>query len=155
MKPVTAPGYFDRTVAPDAAAFCRSLGEISAFDWDGAAVLVEHCDAQVPRQRPANGLLTLGREIDVISELAGSPIGLSLNWGRSLLELRDPDRVAEGPGPMTPGAVPVLRADLTGAQRSASRLFATSASPCWSPAGLQTARRCSPEGHRRAVPRLC
>ncbi|MFG2824750.1 DUF4862 family protein [Kitasatospora sp. NPDC048365] len=89
----SAPGYGGHPLRPDAEAFRRSLTEIAALDWDGAALLVEHCDAPRPGRTPVKGFLTLRQEIDTVASLTGSGIGLSLNWGRSLLELRDPDRV--------------------------------------------------------------
>ena len=91
----SAPGYTDQTIRPDPRALAQSLADLAAMDWDGAAVLVEHCDALIPGQIPAKGFLTLAEEIDALSALPGAPIGLSLNWGRSLLELRDPARVTE------------------------------------------------------------
>jgi hypothetical protein len=70
----------------------KSLDELLALDWDGARLLLEHCDALVPEHPPAKGFLSLEQELAVLSEL---PIGLMINWGRSALELRDPDRVVE------------------------------------------------------------
>jgi len=90
-----APGFNDRTFIPNPQAFARSLQQVADLDWKGTAVIVEHCDAFVPNQAPAKGFLSLEQEIDVLKTLAGSPIGLSLNWGRSLIELRDPDRVVD------------------------------------------------------------
>jgi hypothetical protein len=90
-----APGFDKRTVMPEASAFRRSLDVAAALDWQGCAVMVEHCDAFVPGQPPAKGFLPLHEEIRVLRELAGSPVGLSLNWGRSMLEVRDADRVLE------------------------------------------------------------
>jgi hypothetical protein len=88
----SAPGFANRVLQPEAGAFARSLAEVAGLDWDGADVLVEHCDAFVPGQPPAKGFLRLEEEI---AALAGGPIGLSLNWGRSAIELRDGDRVIE------------------------------------------------------------
>jgi Domain of unknown function (DUF4862) len=88
----SAPGFGNRVLQPEAGAFARSLAEVASLDWDGAEVLVEHCDAFVPGQPPAKGFLSLEEEIEA---LAGGPIGLSLNWGRSAIELRDGDRVIE------------------------------------------------------------
>ncbi|MFE0463543.1 DUF4862 family protein [Kitasatospora sp. NPDC058965] len=90
----SAPGY-GGPLAGCPQALRASLAELAALDWDGAAVLLEHCDAAVPGQPPVKGFLTLDQELAVLAELAGSGLGLSLNWGRSLIELRDPDRVAE------------------------------------------------------------
>jgi len=69
-----------------------SLTEIAGWDWDGADLLVEHCDAAIEGQPAAKGFLSLAEEIDA---LRGLPVGLVINWGRSAIELRDPDRVVE------------------------------------------------------------
>lgn len=90
-----APGFDKRTVHPNADALARSLDEAAALDWDGCAVLLEHCDAFAEGRKPAKGFLNLADEIAVLQSLAGAPIGLSLNWGRSLIEVRDPARVID------------------------------------------------------------
>jgi len=82
-----------RAVA-DADALARSLEEISALDWSGARLVIEHCDAHVPGQIPEKGFLSLDGEIRAIRS-SGSDIGLWLNWGRSAIELRDADAVAD------------------------------------------------------------
>jgi Domain of unknown function (DUF4862) len=91
----SAPGFANRVVEPDAGAFTRSLNELADCEWDGAEVLVEHCDALVDGQTPAKGFLRIEDEIAALAEVDGSGFGLSVNWGRSLIELRDPVRVVE------------------------------------------------------------
>jgi uncharacterized protein DUF4862 len=86
----SAPGFGPREFPPQAEAFRRSLAELAALDWDGSALLVEHCDAFVEGQAPAKGFLTLAEEMDVLSTLDGA-VGLSLNWGRSVIEGRHAD----------------------------------------------------------------
>lgn len=71
-----------------------SLDELCAVDWDGADLLIEHCDAEIAGQTPEKGFLALEDEIAALRSCA-APVGLSLNWGRSAIELRDPDRVAD------------------------------------------------------------
>lgn len=61
--------------------------------WDDMALVVEHCDAAVPGQAAEKGFLTLEDEITAVDALPDT-VGLSINWGRSAIELRDPDRVA-------------------------------------------------------------
>jgi len=90
-----APGFDNRVVDGDANAFKRSLDEMSTMDWEGCSVMIEHCDAFLPGQKPAKGFLRLHDEIAVLKGLAGAPIGLSLNWGRSLIEVRDAERVMD------------------------------------------------------------
>lgn len=76
----------------DPGALAESLAELAGWDWDGANLLVEHCDAAIAGQPPAKGFLSLPDEIEA---LRGLPVGLVINWGRSAIELRDTDRVVE------------------------------------------------------------
>lgn len=78
----------------DAPSLAASLSEIAAWDWDGAELLIEHCDAQVPQHEPEKGFLALIDEISGI-QASGTDVGLALNWGRSVVELRDADRAVE------------------------------------------------------------
>ena len=80
----------------DAAAFARSLSELRSWDWEEARLAVEHCDAWVAGQAPEKGFMPLDAEITAVQDSlhTGSGetvIGVSLNWGRSAIEGRDPD----------------------------------------------------------------
>lgn len=75
-------------------AFAASLAEIASWEWDGAELVVEHCDAEVEGLKPEKGFLTLEEEIAAI-RASGADIGISLNWGRSAIEFRDADRAVE------------------------------------------------------------
>ncbi|WP_213765587.1 DUF4862 family protein [Caballeronia sp. dw_19] len=90
-----APGFSDRIYTAHADSFARSLDAVAGLDWDGCAVTVEHCDAYVEGQTPQKGFLTLDQELNVLNGLTGSPVGMSINWGRSLIEVRDPARVVD------------------------------------------------------------
>jgi hypothetical protein len=91
----SAPGFAHRELQPDAGAFTRSLADLAGLDWNGADVMVEHCDAFIPGQPPAKGFLRLSEEIAALATVPGSALGLSLNWGRSAIELRDPGLIIE------------------------------------------------------------
>lgn len=81
--------------APDPAsvdALARSLAEISAWDWSGAQLVIEHCDAYVAGDRGEKRFLTIDAEMTAI-EKAEAPVGMWINWGRSAIELRDADLV--------------------------------------------------------------
>ena len=78
----------------DVHSLASSLEEIANWNWDGASLAIEHCDAWVEGQQPEKGFLTIDQEIDAI-RLSEVDIGLFINWGRSAIELRDADRVAE------------------------------------------------------------
>lgn len=79
--------------ASSADLLAASLRELADWDWDGAQLVVEHCDAWMPSRPPAKGYLLLDDEIPAIAALRreGLPVGLSLNWGRSVIEARNAD----------------------------------------------------------------
>lgn len=83
-----------RAGAGDADALARSLNEVAGWDWHGAELMIEHCDAYVPGQAYEKGFLSVGDEIAAI-ERSGAPVGMWLNWGRSAIELRDADAVTD------------------------------------------------------------
>jgi hypothetical protein len=72
----------------------KSLAEISNWNWEGAEILIEHCDAFVAGQTPEKGFLSLEQEIAALKS-SGSNIGVLINWGRSAIEFRDANRVIE------------------------------------------------------------
>ena len=77
--------------------FARSLEEIGGWDWDGAEVIVEHCDAAVPGQPYQKGFLSIDEEVAAIAianRHLDRPIAASINWGRSVIEGRSPTIVA-------------------------------------------------------------
>lgn len=71
-------------------AFERSLHEILGWDLAGAEVLVEHCDALRPGRTPAKGFFPLDQELAVVRSFAlpSDVLGMSVNWGRSVIEGR-------------------------------------------------------------------
>lgn len=74
--------------------FADSLTDLRGRDWQGAKLLVEHCDAAVTGQPPDKGFLRIEDEALAVKLSSGAtPAGLGINWGRSALETRS----AEGP----------------------------------------------------------
>lgn len=80
------------------ASLTASLIEIGAWDWEGAALVVEHCDAAVDGRVSAKGYLPLKDEVNAVRAAnaalapasgAALPFGISLNWGRSVIEGQD------------------------------------------------------------------
>jgi hypothetical protein len=89
--------------------FAEALTDLRARDWQGATLLVEHCDAAVPGLAPDKGFLRI--EDDVLAARLSegpTPVGVAINWGRSAVETRSPD------GPLEHIARAV-QADLLGA----------------------------------------
>lgn len=76
----------------DSKALAASLEEIASWDWAGAQLLLEHCDAPVSGRPFEKGFLSLDSEIAAIHS-SHSAVRLWLNWGRSVIETRDPDGV--------------------------------------------------------------
>ncbi|MCC5450730.1 DUF4862 family protein [Rheinheimera sp. UJ51] len=82
--------------AGSAAAFKTSMQTLLSWDWHGARLLVEHCDALIDSHAPSKGFLSLTDELSVLSELNATqapehPLGVVINWGRSVLETRQAD----------------------------------------------------------------
>lgn len=69
--------------------FARSLEEAAGWDWSGARLVVEHCDAPVAAHPPEKGYLPLADELTAV-RAAGADIGVVINWGRSVIEARQP-----------------------------------------------------------------
>lgn len=72
----------------DAGALRASLAELAGFRWDGARLVLEHCDAAGGRGPGIKGFLPLHDEISA-SLAAGAGTGLAVNWARSVIEERD------------------------------------------------------------------
>ena len=73
------------------AALERSLTEMLAWDWQGAVLTIEHCDAYVEGQDPGKGFLKIEDEIEAIVKVkaaTGKEVGITINWGRSAIETR-------------------------------------------------------------------
>jgi hypothetical protein len=70
-------------------AFAASLTELRGRDWDGAELLVEHCDAAVAEHAPDKGFLRLEDECAAIKLSEGRTAArVMINWGRSAIEAR-------------------------------------------------------------------
>lgn len=85
----SAPGNAGDGPGGSGAALAESLVTMASWDWSGAALVVEHCDAVRPGHEPAKGFLPLEQELTAIASArarTGADIGSSINWGRSAIE---------------------------------------------------------------------
>ncbi len=69
-----------------------SLRRLLAEDFGSAELVIEHVDAPQPGREPSKGFLPLVEEVAIAAELG---VGIGVNWGRSAIELRDPDAVVQ------------------------------------------------------------
>ena len=77
------------------ACFARSLEEVASWDWFGARIVVEHCDEHRAGHPQHKGFLSLDDELAAIARANGAarrPIGVNVNWGRSVLETHEVER---------------------------------------------------------------
>lgn len=74
--------------------FAASLTDLRGRDWQGASLLVEHCDTVLPGRSHDKGFLRIEDDVLAVKlSSGGAPAGVAINWGRSALEARS----AEGP----------------------------------------------------------
>ncbi|WP_445767108.1 DUF4862 family protein [Rheinheimera sp.] len=90
----TAPAR--HKASSSAAALMASLKTMLQWDWHGARIVIEHCDAYVPQHLPSKGFLALQDELDVLTALNATlpqakQLGMVINWGRSVFETRHVD----------------------------------------------------------------
>jgi len=74
----------------------NSLETMQSWDWHGAKLIIEHCDAYIEGQESQKGFMLLTDEIKAIKNVNkehNCDIGISINWGRSAIETRS----SEGP----------------------------------------------------------
>ncbi|HEX7806599.1 MAG TPA: DUF4862 family protein [Cellulomonas sp.] len=69
-------------------ALARSLDELGGWDFAGATVAIEHCDAPRPGRPFHKGFLELADELTALDGRPAGRFGLTVNWGRSAIEGR-------------------------------------------------------------------
>tara|TARA_B100000767_G_C19776883_1_gene543108 strand:- start:3495 stop:4463 length:969 start_codon:yes stop_codon:yes gene_type:complete len=86
---VTAPSMGKSGVRSSVDSFMNSLDQIMSWDWDGARIVVEHCDRFSPHQPFEKGFLSIEDEIKGLLKISNQyNIGLTINWARSAIEGR-------------------------------------------------------------------
>jgi hypothetical protein len=86
----TSPSRAVASSSPEALKL--SLETMLQWDWQGARIVIEHCDAFIVGQKPSKGFLTLSEEIAVLEAInsqRASSLGIVINWGRSAIEARN------------------------------------------------------------------
>lgn len=92
----TAPSMFISGVSSSLNSFMKSIEELLSWDWGGARLVIEHCDALIVGQPKRKGFFTLDKEIDAFKSLStDNDVGVMINWARSAIEGRSPDKPIE------------------------------------------------------------
>jgi len=91
LKIHTAPKITENTES-SIQALQRSLETMQSWNWYGAKLVIEHCDAYILGQEAEKGFMLLEDEITavkLVNSKLNSDVGISINWGRSAIETRD------------------------------------------------------------------
>jgi len=92
----TAPSTPVEYVSSSADSLLKSMEEILSWDWEGAKIVIEHCDTAVDNTPFEKGFLTIEDEIKTLIELQGMHnVGITINWARSAIEGRDTSKPLE------------------------------------------------------------
>ena len=92
----TAPSTPVEYVSSSADSLLKSMEEILSWDWEGAKIVIEHCDTAVDNIPFEKGFLTIEDEIKTLIELQGMHnVGITINWARSAIEGRDTSKPLE------------------------------------------------------------
>lgn len=89
----TAPSLKSSQVSSSVKSLIKSLEELITFDWQGASLVIEHCDSG-RESFPVKGFLSLDEEVDAVQYINKKyiqSIGIAINWARSVLEKRNVD----------------------------------------------------------------
>ncbi|MBB1475780.1 DUF4862 family protein [Shewanella sp. SG41-3] len=93
LKIHTAPKITENTQS-SIQALQTSLEAMQSWNWYGAKLVIEHCDAHIAGQEAEKGFMLLQDEMTAITHVnskLNSDIGVSINWGRSAIETRNTD----------------------------------------------------------------
>jgi len=84
----TAPSTPVKYVSSSTDSLLKSMEEILSWDWEGAKIVIEHCDTAVDNIPFEKGFLTIEDEIKTLIELQDMHnVGITINWARSAKEI--------------------------------------------------------------------
>ncbi len=85
----SSPSFPKNGVSSSKDSLKKSIETLLSWNWEGANLLIEHCDSQRDFSTYQKGFLSIEKEIEILDELKNKILGISLNWGRSVLEGRN------------------------------------------------------------------
>jgi hypothetical protein len=91
----TSPSVPKDDVSSSEESFKKSLEELLSWNWDGSNLLIEHCDSQKGSNDYQKGFFQIEQEIELLDEFNNKNLGITLNWGRSVLEGRSVEQIVK------------------------------------------------------------
>jgi len=91
----TAPSVPKKDISSSSESFIKSFEEMLLWDWDGADLLIEHCDSSQKNHLYQKGFFSIEKEVEILDSFQDTNIGLVLNWARSAIEGQDVKTVIE------------------------------------------------------------
>ncbi len=91
----SSPSFPLKDVSSSENSLLSSLEKITTWDWDGASLVLEHCDSQSVDGSYQKGFMSIEAELRIVDYLQESGLGMVLNWGRSVLEGRSPSTILD------------------------------------------------------------
>lgn len=87
----SSPSLKNNGASSSVGSLIKSVEELIQYDWAGADLVIEHCDSGREKD-PVKGFLSIEEEIeavDYINKKYDVSLGISINWGRSVIECRN------------------------------------------------------------------
>ena len=91
----TAPSVPKKNVASSLDSLKKSIEELLKWDWDGADLLIEHCDSFSINNQFQKGFLSIDDELEILNFFKQPKLGMALNWARSVIEGRNIKTIIE------------------------------------------------------------
>ena len=92
----TSPSIGQKNISSSIDSFLKSLDQIMSWDWEGAKIVIEHCDRFIPSQSFEKGFMSIEDEVKALSKISSNyDIGITINWARSAIEGRSPNMPIE------------------------------------------------------------
>ena len=91
----SSPSFPNKDAKSSEDSLKSSIEEILSWDWDGANLVLEHCDAPNSDGNYQKGFMSITKELNIVEYFKDSNLGMVLNWGRSVLEGRNTNTILD------------------------------------------------------------
>jgi len=91
----SSPSFPNKDVHSSENSLKSSIEELLSWDWDGANLVLEHCDTHNIEGSYQKGFMPITKELNIIEYFKESNMGMVLNWGRSVLEGKNTNSILD------------------------------------------------------------